>query len=258
MKVVLACRDGLSSCYVAGRLARKGLLDTIIVESGKIARKKKIDRVFRRSAFWQVPGIILNFAFLFVYQRLQERAMRDFVAAEELELKFPDGIQQFHVDDINDRSCKEFLEQQNPDYLVVMGTALLKTHIINIPLIAVLNIHGGMVPKYRNVHSDLWAFIQGDHDNIGTSILYLDEGIDTGDIVCQSSAGVDVLDGLFVAKQKNLSLAGDLIEAALIRKELIDNRHVQDKEFQHFFPTPGNGAFIKLLSITIRRKLGLH
>jgi methionyl-tRNA formyltransferase len=256
MKIVLACRDGPSSYYVAGRLARKGLLNAVIVESGKTARKNKIDRIFQRSAFWQTPGIVLNFAFLSVYRKLQKRAMRNIVAAEELEMKFPDGIQQFHVDDINEMSCKEFLEQQIPDYLVVMGTALLETRIIDIPSIATLNIHGGLVPKYRNVHSDFWAYLDNDHDNIGTSILYLDKGIDTGDVVCQSSAGVDARDGLFVAKQKNLSLAGDLIESALTQKELIDNRRVQDKELQQFFPTPGNRAFMRLLWKVIRRKLG--
>ena len=256
MKVVFACRDSLSSHYIAGRLARKGMLSAILVESGKTARKNKLERVFQRSTFWQIPGIVLNLAFLSVYQTLQNRAMRNYLADNELELKIPDGIQKFHVDDINDVSCKEFLEQQNPDCLVVMGTALLKAHIINIPSIAVLNIHGGLVPKYRNVHSDFWAYIHDDRDNIGTSILFLDEGIDTGDIVCQASAGVDAKDGLFAAKHKNLLLAGDLIERALAHKELIDDRCIQDNDLQHFFPTPGNAAFMKLLLITIRRKLG--
>ena len=254
MKVFFACRDSLSSHYIASRLARKDLLSAILVESGKTAGKNKINRIFQRSAFWQIPGIVLNLTLLSVYQTLQYRAMRNYVAANELASKFPDGIQQFHVDDINDASCKEFLEQQNPDYLVVMGTALLKAHIINIPSIAVLNIHGGLVPKYRNVHSDFWAYIHDDHDNIGTSILFLDEGIDTGDIVCQASAGVHAQDGLFAANQKNLLLAGELIETALTRKELIDNRRAQDGDLQQFFPTPGNAAFMKLLSITIRRK----
>lgn len=254
MNVVFACRDSLSSHYIAARLARKDLLSAILVESGKTARRNKINRIFQRSTFRQIPGIVLNLTLLSVYQSLQNRAMRNYVAANELASKFPDGIQQFHVDDINDASCKEFLEQQNPDYLVVMGTALLKAHIINIPSIAVLNIHGGLVPKYRNVHSDFWAYVNDDSDHIGTSILYLDEGIDTGDIVCQASAGVDDQDGLFAAKQKNLLLAGELIETALTRKELIDNRRAQDRDLQQFFPTPGNAAFMKLLSITIHRK----
>lgn len=180
--------------------------------------------------------------------------MRDFVAAEELEMKFPDGIQQLRVDDINDASCEDFLERQKPDYLVVMGTALLKKNIIDIPMVATLNIHGGLVPSYRNVHSDFWAYIHDDRENIGTSILYLDEGIDTGEIVCQASAAVDAEDGLLAAKKKNLLLAGELIVTALTREELIDNRQAQDKALQRFFPTPGNGAFMRLLWITIRRK----
>jgi methionyl-tRNA formyltransferase len=254
MKVVLACRNGPSSYYIAGRLARENLLDAIVVESGKTARRNKLRRIFQQSDIWQVPGKVLNIAFLLVYQAIAERTLRDFVTAGEFATKFPDGILTIHIDDINDTACKEFLEQQEPDYLVVSGTALLKDDIINIPSIAALNIHGGMVPKYRNVHSDLWAYVHNDCEHIGTSILYLDEGIDTGDVVCQSSAGVEARDGLFAAKKKNLSLAGELIVTALTRSELIDNRIAQDKESQCFFPTPGSSEFMRLLLITIRRK----
>ena len=254
MKIVLACRNGPSSYYIAGRLARENLLSAIVIETGKTARRNKLRRTFQRSTIWQIPGKVLNIAFLFVYQAIQERAMRDFVSAEEFATNFPDGIPKTYVDDINDTACKEFLEQQNPDYLVVSGTALLKGYIIDIPSVAALNIHGGLVPKYRNVHSDFWAYVHGDRENIGTSILYLDEGIDTGDVVCQSSAGVEADDGLFAAKKKNLSLAGKLIETALTHSELIHNRTAQDKDLQRFFPTPGNSEFMRLLLITIRRK----
>jgi hypothetical protein len=258
MNIVLACRDGPSSYYIAGRLAQKNLLSAIIVERGKTARRNKMRRMFRRSAFWQIPGNVLNIAFLSIYQAIQERAIRKLVASGGLEARFPDGIQLVRVEDINDTNCKDFLEDRKPDYLVVMGTALLKDFVIDIPSIAALNIHGGLVPKYRNVHCDFWAYIDDDCDNIGTSILYLDEGIDSGDIVCQASAGVQIQDGLLEAKRKNLSLAADLIETALTRRELIDNRRAQDKALQQFFPTPGNAAFMRLLAISIRRMFGWH
>ena len=255
MKVILACRDGPPGHYIAGRLAEQNLLYALIVESGRTARRNKMQRLLRGGAIWQLPGKLLNVTLLMGYQARHNRALRKFVAHRFGE-GFPEGIQRLEVDDINDKASKEFLQQSNPDYLVILGTGLLRPEIIGIARQATLNIHGGLVPRYRNVHSDLWAFINDDRRNIGTSILLLDEGIDTGDIVCQAPAGVDDDDTLVSARKKNLTMAGDLIEQALTDQSLMDNRRPQDTALQEFYPTPGNREFLKLLSIPLRRAFG--
>ena len=60
-----------------------------------------------------------------------------------------------------------------------------------------LNIHGGIVPKYRNVHSEFWAISKNDFKNIGTSIIHLDPGIDTGDIAIQEILEINSNDTIF-------------------------------------------------------------
>lgn len=255
MKVILACRDGPAGHYIAGRLARQNLLHVLIVESGRTARRNKVQRLFRDGAIWKLPARSVNIAMLVAYQVWQNRALRKFVAQRFGE-GFPEEIQRLDVDDINDKASKEFLQQSNPDYLVILGTGILRPDIIDIAREATLNIHGGLVPRYRNVHSDLWAYVNDERRNIGTSILLLDEGIDTGDIVCQSPAGVDDDDTLVTARKKNLTTAGDLIGQALTDRSLIANRRSQDTALQEFYPTPGNREFLKLLSISLRRACG--
>lgn len=255
MRIILACRDSPASHYIAGCLARRGLLDALIVESGKIARRNKVRRMLRQGPPWKLPGTLLDLLFLYSYQLLQEQSLRGYVAAENSGEGFPGGIERLDVDDINDMAVMDFLRPQKPDYLVVCGTSILKADLISIPLTATLNIHGGLVPKYRNVHSDLWAYVAGDYENIGSSVLLLDEGIDTGDIVCQAAAGVVAGEGLFAAKKKNLALAGELIVAALTQEQLMKTRQAQDKKLQRFYPTPGVGAFLRLMRMSVRERL---
>ena len=64
MKVVFLARDCAQSTFLAERLHAAGQLDTLILESGKVASKNKFKRIFRRVPVWCWPGEIVNLAFL--------------------------------------------------------------------------------------------------------------------------------------------------------------------------------------------------
>lgn len=77
---------------------------------------------------------------------------------------------------------------------------LIQSDIIQIPRIAALNIHGGMLPKYRGRAPHIWAIINGE-ESVGITIHKIDEGCDTGAILLQRQ--VPVL---------SITTGGDLIE----------------------------------------------
>ncbi len=255
MKIIFACRNGVTSYYIASRLYEGDLLQGVLVESGSTARKQKIDRIFKKMRFWQFPVVLLDLFFLFIYQKIQSHSIRNYISLKYEIHDFPEKINTLYVEDINDSKSMEFLKEQNPDILVVQGTAILKNDIIKIPRKHVFNIHGGIVPKYRNVHSDFWAFMENDYENIGTSILYLDEGVDTGDIAIQDTVIVNEYDSLLEVKKKNLELAGDLIIKVLDNCEKVPCRIIQDKIKQRFYSNPGSLAFIKFFIISLKNKL---
>ena len=100
--------------------------------------------------------------------------------------------------------------------------ALLRMHregLIALPPRGVLNVHGGMVPRYRNVHCDLWAYLRRDHGRLGTAVLMLDAGIDTGAVATQRAIDYRPGDRLRDCKAKNLELAAELIQDVLSRLE---------------------------------------
>ena len=43
-----------------------------------------------------------------------------------------------------------------------------------------INVHRGIINKYRGLDSDLWAIYHKDLDNIGVTIHKVDENLDTG------------------------------------------------------------------------------
>ena len=87
--------------------------------------------------------------------------------------------------EINNVSVEIKLKELSPDYIFTFGCGLLKPSIFNIPRYGCINIHTGLVQYYRGVDSAMWAIIDNRFDLIGSTIHYIDNSIDGGDIVDQ-------------------------------------------------------------------------
>ena len=111
------------------------------------------------------------------------------------------------MDDFNDPSSVALLRRMKPDVCLVFGTAILRGDTLRIAGRYLLNIHGGIVPAYRNVHSEFWAVLRDDIANIGVTILHLDEGIDSGAIALRHRLPVDPAESLFSIRYRNARLA---------------------------------------------------
>ena len=247
MRVALATRDSAGGRYLANRLQASDRLDALVVENGRTARRRKLARLRRQH---HPIRLAMDLAAMLVYAKSCERHLRR-------RLLVPHGWQQLPpatrmprvaVDDINEPAAASFLREQAVDLLIVHGTAILEPPLIKLPPLGVLNVHGGMVPAYRNVHCDFWAYVGGDHGHIGTAVLILDAGIDTGAIARQ--APIDYLpgDGLRDCKVKNLELAGDLLEEVLSSIERNELDAVsQPAERAMRCTTPGLRDLLRLL-----------
>ncbi|WP_319587219.1 methionyl-tRNA formyltransferase [uncultured Desulfobulbus sp.] len=79
-----------------------------------------------------------------------------------------------------------FLEQLRelaPDLLVVVAYGkILPASLLQLPRLGAINVHGSRLPKYRGAAPIQWAVINGETET-GITIMQLDEGMDTGDIL---------------------------------------------------------------------------
>lgn len=79
----------------------------------------------------------------------------------------------------------EQLRSLAPDVIVVMAYGqILPRAVLDIPRIACLNLHASLLPRWRGASPIQAAIAAGDSET-GITVMYMDEGLDTGDILLQ-------------------------------------------------------------------------
>jgi methionyl-tRNA formyltransferase len=87
---------------------------------------------------------------------------------------------------VNSPDFVAHLQSFSPDLFVLAGyNQILHLPLIRMPSLGVLNLHGGKLPEYRGVAPINWQIIKGEKIG-GCCVIFVDEGIDTGDIVEQA------------------------------------------------------------------------
>jgi len=101
---------------------------------------------------------------------------------------------------------KETLVHLNPDlFCVVAYGKILPKDILDIPKLGSINVHGSLLPKYRGAAPIQWAVINGEKTT-GITTMYMDEGMDTGDIILKEEVeiGEDETTGELWEKLSNI------------------------------------------------------
>jgi methionyl-tRNA formyltransferase len=95
------------------------------------------------------------------------------------------GIDYLFPSQINSVEFLNKARSYNCDLFISMSfNQIFKTEIINIPKLKTINCHAGKLPYYRGRNILNWALIN-DEKEFGVTVHYIDEGIDTGDIILQ-------------------------------------------------------------------------
>ena len=90
----------------------------------------------------------------------------------------------------NTRDIRHELKCINADIFVVAAYGLmLPRGILNMPPLGSVNIHASLLPMYRGASPIHGALLNGD-DETGISIMQMDEGLDTGDVLLQESLSI--------------------------------------------------------------------
>ena len=126
------------------------------------------------------------------------------------------------LDDLNGEQCERLLHKIRPGVIVLGGTRIISKKIIKIPTRGILNAHPGLLPKYRGVDVIPWAIYNG--DEIGVTVHFIDEGVDTGGIIKRRTIKIERNDTINSLKRKAEILAGEMISDTII--EIDSNREI--------------------------------
>jgi methionyl-tRNA formyltransferase len=92
---------------------------------------------------------------------------------------------------IKNRQAIEEIRALRPDVIVVMAYGqILPRDVLKIPEIACLNLHASLLPRWRGAAPIQAAIAAGDPET-GITVMYMDEGLDTGDILLKRT--IDIL-----------------------------------------------------------------
>jgi len=120
---------------------------------------------------------IVDVAFIVPRYDTQDPILREW--AEKLDVPYKPE------ENVNSDTFVKWVKGQDADLLISMSfNQILKRDILDIAPLGFINCHAGALPFYRGRNPLNWVLINGETE-FGITVHYIDEGIDTGDIIAQ-------------------------------------------------------------------------
>lgn len=141
------------------------------------------------------------------------------------------------VSNVNDSKVLKLVEDLRPDVTIVSGTNLLSTSLIRAINShgRVINLHTGISPYIKGgPNCTNWCFYLGRPDLIGNTIMWLNEGIDSGNIIATERTSFSTRDSLLDIHIKVMEHGHDLYVRAL--QKILNNEEVPDINQDTLFP----------------------
>jgi len=106
------------------------------------------------------------------------------------------------------------LTKLNVDYLIsVHYPYILPSRVLGIPNVGCVNLHPAYLPFNRGWHTPTWAILDG--TPFGATLHFMDDGVDTGDIISRVQLDVEPTDTAHMLYQKVLILEFELFKESL-------------------------------------------
>lgn len=138
---------------------------------------------------------------------------------------------------VKDRSFLEAFYSLNPDMVVVAAFGqILPKAIIDFPKMGCLNIHPSLLPKYRGAAPLNWSIIRGE-TKTGVTIMMMDEGMDSGDILMQEETPLGYSETFGELHDRLAKLGADMLLKTIAQLEAgTARRQGQDTDAVTFAP----------------------
>lgn len=134
------------------------------------------------------------------------------------------------VENINDNNVIKFVNQLKPDLILVSGTRILKKDFLSAvkPTIGILNLHTGISPYVKGgPNCTNWCLARDTFHLIGNTIMWIDEGIDTGNLIATERTQFNGDESLEMIHLKVMEHAHDLyirtVEKMKVHPDLCEN-----------------------------------
>lgn len=123
------------------------------------------------------------------------------------------GIEVYKPEKI--RKEYEYVLNKKPDIIITCAFGqIIPSQILDYPEYGCINVHASLLPKYRGANPIQQVIYNGE-ETTGITIMYMDEGIDTGNIIHSKELAIEETDTLGTLSDKLSVLGADLLISTL-------------------------------------------
>ena len=135
-------------------------------------------------------------------RKIQESDVKKYALSVDLPVLQPTNLKaENFVSEINDLA---------PDLIVVVAFRMLPKVIWEIPSLGTINLHGSLLPDYRGAAPINWAIINGE-TKTGVTTFFINENIDTGDIILQEEMEIEHNDNAGTIHDRMMNLGAEVM-----------------------------------------------
>ena len=117
---------------------------------------------------------------------LRQSSEYEFFSGSEEILLQNDKILNLEKGEINNDEIIKKISDFNPSLIITYGCSIIKPKLIDLFKNKIINVHLGLSPYYRGAGTNFHALVNNEFHFFGYSIIYIDKGIDTGEIIHQA------------------------------------------------------------------------
>lgn len=112
---------------------------------------------------------------------------------------------------VKNKESIQKIKKLNPKLIVVMGwRTIIPKEILEIPVLKTVAVHESLLPQYRGFAPINWAIINGESQT-GVTLFFLDDGVDTGDIIDQITIPINKTETALQIYQKTKQASIDIL-----------------------------------------------
>jgi len=144
------------------------------------------------------------------FRRRKEYEENTFADSESWERKNQPKLTPIPTGQINSAETLKILKSQEPEIIILFGASLIGRDIMAHFPGQIINLHLGLSGEYRGSSCNFWPIYDRRLDYLGATVMSINAGIDTGDILAQATIEVEEGDTEQDLMGKSLILGMDL------------------------------------------------
>ncbi len=130
------------------------------------------------------------------------------------------------------------IKELNPDLIVVVAYGkIIPLDIINLPKYGIINVHSSLLPRFRGAAPINAAIMAGD-DKSGVTIMYVEEGLDTGNIILADETPIHEDDDFLSLHDRLKDMGANILLEAVSLIEKGENQSIIQDETLATFVKP--------------------